>query len=122
MPASLNWAGIGNFLLDTVFFVETIHTAVCRSKFLTSSIEWVTFVAELYYDFLFYRACFECVTARACYCCSFVIWMNSLFHIRYSSRPEPSGTELLFDTSALRNPNMPVTYAHVSYLKDYSKK
>ena len=29
------------FLFETVFFVETIHTSVCLSEFLTSCVEWV---------------------------------------------------------------------------------
>ncbi len=29
------------FLFETVFFVETIHTSICLSELLTSSVEWV---------------------------------------------------------------------------------
>ena len=29
------------FLFETVFFVETIHTSVCLSEFLTTCVEWV---------------------------------------------------------------------------------
>lgn len=29
------------FLFETVFFVELVHTSICLSELLTSSVEWV---------------------------------------------------------------------------------
>ena len=41
LPLFGNGCRIRSCLFDTVFFVELVHTAICLSELLTSSIEWV---------------------------------------------------------------------------------
>jgi hypothetical protein len=79
---------------ETILLVETFNTSISRSELLTSSVEWVTFVTNLYAHLFFNRASFKFITTSTFNSCSFVIRVNSCFHLFHSFRPESFETEL----------------------------